>query len=152
MSLETIANGLETLLEGVTGFSAGQVAQEDYTVLNKGIAKAMVIHYAGQTREVEQVALSGGFNLYHAFDIELFEQYKSPSQTINDLRDDLQLIMTRIHQYPNLNGTAGVFGARVVSVEPLGTPPAELVAAPNRWRMGVIRCEVWEQDTAQHLE
>lgn len=153
MSIETMAAGLVALLKGVTGFTGTdpvQVAEEDYTVLNKGIAKGIVIKYGGH--RVEPIALSGGQFIYYQFEIQIFEQYKNPASTINDLRDDAQLVETRIYQYRKLNGVAGVKDARVTDMDPSADLPEELINPPNRWRMAVVRCEVLEENTTQYAE
>lgn len=143
-------NGLEVLMEGVAGFTTASVAQDDYTVLNKGVSKAMVLVHDGA--RVEHQGLAGTADVWHQVRIELFEQYKSPTNTINDLRDDAQLILTRSLQFPKLNAVANVLGFFVREVGPQEFPPQELIAQPNRWRMKTIMCEIWEHDTQAYQE
>ena len=143
-------SGLETLMEGVTGFTTASVVQDDYTALNKDVSKAMVLIHDGA--RVEHQGLAGTADVWHQIRIELFEQYKNQTDTINDLRDDAQLIMTRSLQYPKLNGTAGVLGFFVREIGGQEMPPQELVANPNRWRMKTLLCEIWEHDTQAYLE
>lgn len=150
MSWEGVVAGLETLLEGVTGFAAATVSQDDYTVLNKGIAKAIVIHHADA--RIENQGLKGTFDIWRMMEINLFEQYKNPADTENDLRDDIELIMQRLLQYPKLNATAGVIGSFVRAISDSATPPPELTAQPNRWRMRTIEFEIWEHSTTTFAE
>ena len=150
MSWQTVVGGLETLLEGVTGFGAAQVSQDDYTILNKGVSKAIVLHH-GPAR-VENQGLSGTFDIWRTMEVRLFEQYKNPADTENDLRDDLELIMQKVFEYPKLNATAGVLGTFVRGISDSGTPPEELVSQPNRWRSRTLEVEIWEHSTTVFSE
>ena len=150
MSWEVVVTGLETLLEGVTGFSAAQVSQEDYTILNKGIAKGVVLHHAGAT--VNQQTFGGQCDIHRTIEVNIFEQYKNPADTENDLRDDVELVMQRVFQYWKLNGTAGVIGTFLRGISDSGTLPEELVNPPNRWRMRTVEVEIWEHSTTGFAE
>ena len=151
MTYETVANGLETLLEGVSGFAAAQVAQADYAVLNKGVTRAIVILDGGNTEE--RISFGGRFRSTYLFDIQLFARYlNGPADTENQLRDDRELIADRIRKFPKLNATAGVLVANIVGTGPTEMPPGELQASPNAWRMKQILCEVWEEITVTESE
>lgn len=150
MTWEGVVTGLETLLEGVAGFSAAQVSQEDYTVLNKGVAKAIVLHHAAAV--VTDQTLGGQIDIRRTIEVHVFEQYKNPVDTENNLRDDVELVMQRIYQYWKLNATANVLGAWVRTISDSGIPPEELVANPNRWRARTIEVEIWEHSTLAFLE
>ena len=150
MSWEGVVGGLETLLEGVTGFSSAQVSQEDYTILNKGISKGIVLHHAEAM--IELSSAGGQADIHRTIEVKVFEQYKNPTDTENDLRDDVELVMQRLWQYPELNGTAGVLGAFVRSISDSSIPSGELVEPPNRWRMRTVNVEIWEHSTTSALE
>ena len=150
LSIEAVFNGLETLLEAVTGFAAASVTQNDYTALNKGVSKAMVIRYGGSVDG--ERGLNGTVDMTHIALVEVYERYKNPADTENDLRDDTQLITTRIHQYPKLNGVSGMQWAFVRGITETEPPHSELVNQPNRWRMRTVEIEMREHDTQAYLE
>ena len=137
-------------MEAVTGFTAASVSQEDYTILNKGVSKAIVLHHAGAL--VDQQTFGGQIDIHRTIAVHVFEQYKNPADTENDLRDDVDLVMQKVFAYPKLNATAGVLGAFVRGISDSGTPPEELVVTPNRWRMRTVEVEIWEHSTTGFAE
>lgn len=150
MSRATVEAGLEALLAAVSGFSAAQVSTEDYTVLNRGVSKAIVIERGGTTEST--VAFSGGFNVRYRFGLALFERYQDPATTADALATDGELVKQRLRQYTKLNGVSGVLDSVVTGERVDVDPPPELVGDPNLWRSSIIDIEVWELNATQHAE
>ena len=146
-------NGLETLLEGVTGFSANQVSQEDYSILNRGVTRAIVLVHGGF--KAEKMAFSRSGLTDHLVQIQLFEKYTKPSATTNALRDDAQLVKLRIDAYPKLNGVSGVYHTELLAFDGNILTPTQdvpgLLQRPHTWRVITLQCLIREHESTAHV-
>lgn len=150
MSYETVANALETLLEAVTDFGSARVSQFDYSILNAGVKRAIVIRSNGWSRELTR--FGGPYETTYDLGIELFAKYTKPADTENQLRDDMQLIIDKLDANPELNGTANVINAFISEVDQVSEPPEGLVSPPGVWRMWQLHCMVTETGSTSHAE
>ena len=118
MSYEGVEAALQTLLQGVSGFTAVQVVLGDFKVLSQGLAPAMVLQYGGF--EQEDVAFDGDKFVTWTVVVNLAIRYLRDDQIHNDARDIRQLVIDRINTYPRLNAAANVRRADIVRGGPMG--------------------------------
>ena len=117
MSYTQVRDDLITLLRGVTNFDANNVAAGDFSLVNRGFDRAMVVSYMGVDIERE----TSGRNLRRwRFGVVLFEKL-SPDEASVETRAaaDREAILNRVMNYPQLN-SSHVRDAVVVSGEDLG--------------------------------
>jgi hypothetical protein len=112
MSYETVATSLETLLKTITGFE-DKVTQGDYRILDEGLNKCIVLSPASFERR--RTSFNGGKENTWNITISLFIRYKTDAQAQDELRDNMQLIIDEIDQYPLLGDSSGVMDALVNS-------------------------------------
>ena len=117
MSYTQVRDDLVSLLQGVTNFDVNSVAAGNFSLLNRGLDRAMVISYLGVGVERE----TSGRNLRRwRFGITLFEKL-SPDEASVETRaaTDREAILNRMMSYPLLNSTH-VRDVQIVSGEDLG--------------------------------
>ncbi len=107
MSYQTISARLVSLLQGVDGFDANNVALEDYTVLNSGQNKGIVVSFKA-FRNVDS-AFGGEVERIWSFGFRHYTRMASDlSTTLTNQATERQNIITRMEQYPTLNRLTGV--------------------------------------------
>lgn len=112
MSYASVVDALATQLQSVTNFSSANVVKGDFSVLNRGVTRAIVLVYNRMTDEI--VTQGGRAEIQWYIDLYLFNRYKSDTQIHDDAADDRWNIIDRIHQYPLLNNLSGTLVAEVV--------------------------------------
>ncbi len=116
MSYIDIKDGLLALLRDVPGFDIENVTYEDYQPLNAGKNVALIVKYAGFTREAN--AFAGEEWRDWRFMLELFVPFTDIVAARAAEDTNRQLILDRLYNYPMLNGVEGVFDTWVTSSQP----------------------------------
>ena len=117
MSYTQVRDDLVALLQGVTNFSSDSVAAGDFSLLNRGLDRAIVVTYL----RVDVERDTYGRNLRRwRFGITLHERLV-PDEASVEARAaiDREAILNRVMSYPKLNAS-NVTDAVVVSGEDLG--------------------------------
>lgn len=146
MSYVTAENALETILQGVTGFSSANIKKGDYRVLGAGLDKALVMQPGPFTRE----NLSPGrVNNSWTINLELFIAFTGEVSTIaTDIRTHRQNVIDKIDTFPTLNRAAGIMLGAVES----GDEPELWAVGSHQWWRQVIRVTVKEGVTVSYAE
>lgn len=149
MSYATIVTGVVNLLSTVTGFTAsGAVRDDDYEQANAGVDKFICVVYDGFT--TERNAFDGEYWVKWKLRLRLYNQITDNVAVDNEaMKADRQAVMDKLHQYPQLNGTAGVFDAWI-SEGAVDPEPRQLGEASfqRQWVMLIVQ----EDASGQELE
>lgn len=128
MSYVLVRDGLLAVLKTVTGFSATNVAYEDFQILNAGLLRGIVVEYGNFAQDYN--AFNGQIWADWELTVNLFNEFADIVAAQTEQDADRDSIIQKLRTYPQLNGTAGVFLAMAKSGQPERNP-VELGGA--RW-------------------
>jgi len=117
MGYKEMETALQTNIQTIVGFADSQrnVVLYDYNALSRGISKGVVLRFGGMDHVLQAL---GGEHLHRWYcNCVLVVKAQNEATAQEQLRDNMQLILNRIDQYPKLNGTADVFYAYVSSID-----------------------------------
>ncbi|MFW9991898.1 MAG: hypothetical protein ACFFD4_07540 [Candidatus Odinarchaeota archaeon] len=113
MSYEACQDALIDVIRKVDGYNKNNAVIGDYRILQKGQTNNIVVHPGPFTRG--RTTFQGGKENRWEVIIELFVKYRDDAQVQNGIRDERQLIIDKVDQYPELDNESGVFNAEITS-------------------------------------
>lgn len=151
MGADALQTALTTLLAGMTGYTSANCKRADWSVLNAGVSKAIVVEAAPIEYEADGTCLGGDYLDSYDFVVNLCVAYTTDAAADSALAAETDRIKTRLRTYPKLNGTAGVVRAWVAKAEGVSGLFDENGNGPHWW-LREITVRVWLEDDQEPSE
>jgi hypothetical protein len=107
MGADSLQTALTNALATVTGYSGKNCKRDDWSVLDAGVKKAIVVEPAPVEYETQMVA-QGNYTDTYEFEVNVCAAYTDDKAANTLLATEIDAIATYIRQHPTLSHTPGV--------------------------------------------